>query len=138
MGLLTFVPCSEVHGLQVFDYERLVWIDIERIASCHTDLIVFSSATLEWASSKYYPACIHRVQTPANTDRSSIVFKVRARPNATLKLSPSICKSLFDSPSVGDIQEMKVEDFLKQNLQTRFEDSSVIGFSLYSKFLLLF
>lgn len=119
IGLLTFVPCAQVPGLQVLDYEYLKWIEIEKIANPKTDIIVFNSECLERLTAQYYSACIHRVMSELNIEqrRSSMVFKVRARPDAILD-TQSLQSSLLSIPYEYQ-QPIKVEDYICLQLKSR-------------------
>jgi isopenicillin N synthase-like dioxygenase len=81
MGLISFIPRSEVAGLQVVDYDANLWLDIEQVAQ-PTDVVMIVCETLDRITGGYYPANNHRVV--GTTDRHSIVFKLRAMNNAVI------------------------------------------------------
>jgi len=92
MGLLTIVPCSFVAGLQVLD--QFSFLNVEEVASFNDfDLIIFSGECLERLTARTFPGCIHRV-IKTNLNRKSIVFKLRARPDAIINCEKLLNKNV--------------------------------------------
>jgi len=114
LGLLSFIPCSKVPGLQVLDYEIMQWVEVEKFASLD-DVIVIGCETLERASGSYYPACIHRVM--GTVDRTSIVFKLRGCSNAVIEVSSQIPNVDYLPASLR--HSTTIKDFISNSLEDR-------------------
>lgn len=125
MGLISFIPKSEIDGLQVLDCQVLKWVNVEKMASPN-DVVVIGCETLARITGSYYPACDHRVVN--SQDRYSIVFKLRARNDAIINCeglcSPKLRSTL--SPfyrSICTVREF-IADRLKENLSVNFPGDS--------------
>ena len=104
IGLLTLIPASNCPSLEVMDLNEFLFYNYERQLK-PTDLMVLAGETLDRASGGYYPAVIHRVLPPA-IDRFSLVYLMRARPDAILST-----KGIADCPPTEDVT---VAHFMRQ------------------------
>jgi len=77
-GILTFILCSDVPGLQVENRETKEWIPVETLNIPKIDLFCIMGRKMEIfaAANKdpIYHATVHRVGLPYNTERHSILF----------------------------------------------------------------
>jgi len=86
-GILTVVPCSDVAGLDVLDLKTKQWIALEKTIHLgtknHRDYgIIFWGDSFEYLVKGRTEACMHRV-SKCNSERYSIVFKMRTNPKTT-------------------------------------------------------
>lgn len=82
IGLLTLIPASTLPSLEVMDFEEFDWYNFERPLQ-RDDVMVLCGETLERLSAYYYRAVVHRV-CPTLEPRYSLVYLMRARPDAIL------------------------------------------------------
>jgi len=77
-GILTFILCSDVPGLQVENRSNGSWIPVETLNTPKKDLFCIMGRKIEiFASTNkdtLYKATVHRVGLPYNTERYSILF----------------------------------------------------------------
>ena len=76
-GLLTLVVKGGGDGLQMFDQQDNVWVDVDGYRGNRVLVVVFVGHTLEAASGGVFRAARHRVRA-APSDRLSVVHKLRA------------------------------------------------------------
>lgn len=97
IGLITLIPATNWPSLEVMDFERFDWYNFERPLQPH-DMMVLCGETLERLSAYYYRAVVHRV-APTVNERISLVYLMRARPDAVLD------SVALQSPVLGEIYE---------------------------------
>jgi len=76
-GLLTFIICAAVPGLQVKDRESGQWIEVEKLVSPLEDMFVILGRKMELLAQEtppYFTATEHRVALPPDTERHSLLF----------------------------------------------------------------
>jgi hypothetical protein len=83
IGLITLIPCSSSPALERLDLDDYRWRAAEAGLGPR-DVLVLCGETLERLSGFHYPAVVHRVQRVLGPDRFSLVFLLRARPDAML------------------------------------------------------
>jgi len=86
-GILTLVPVADVPGLDVYDQKLEAWIALEQMVHANTPDhrkygTIFWGDSFEYLSKYILKACMHRV-SKCESERYSIVFKMRTKPTAT-------------------------------------------------------
>eukprot|EP01088_Endostelium_zonatum_P009832 TRINITY_DN23152_c0_g1_i1.p1 TRINITY_DN23152_c0_g1~~TRINITY_DN23152_c0_g1_i1.p1 ORF type:complete len:388 (-),score=62.12 TRINITY_DN23152_c0_g1_i1:12-1175(-) len=61
IGLLTLIPVTKVPQLQILDTLTFDWLHVELAGDYRDELIVFGGETLEYLTSYYYQAPVHKV-----------------------------------------------------------------------------
>ncbi len=82
IGLITLIPCTNCASLEIMDHNDYRWRTPETGLG-RRDVMVLCGETLEQLCGFLYPAVVHRVARVPQ-DRYSLVFLLRARPNAVL------------------------------------------------------
>lgn len=82
IGLITLIPASTLPSLEVLDFDEFDWYNFETPLQ-RDDVMVLCGETLERLSAYYYRAVVHRVR-PTLEPRYSLVYLMRARPEAVL------------------------------------------------------
>ena len=96
IGLITLIPATNCAALERLDMHDYRWHAAE-LGLGRRDVMVLCGETLERLSGFHYPAVVHRVQRVPGDDRFSLVFLLRARPDALLD-----CAAL-QSPVIGPL-----------------------------------
>lgn len=78
-GLLTFISCATVPGLQVKDRASGEWIEVEKMVTPLQDMFVIIGKKVQLLAAvntdkPYFSATEHRVALPAHTERNSLLF----------------------------------------------------------------
>jgi len=78
-GIMTFIICAEVPGLQVWDTLNDEWLEVEKICNPKSDLFVIAGRKLplfyqKGAQESPFKATRHRVALPLNTGRTSLLY----------------------------------------------------------------
>jgi len=75
-GLLTLIPCAQVPGLQIFDEQRKVWLEVEKMFEPGDIFVIVGRKTTFFAQEQppYFSPTIHRVALPANSERDSLLY----------------------------------------------------------------
>lgn len=110
IGLITLIPASTLPALEVMDFESFRWYNFEK--PLHPDdVMILCGETLERHSGYYYRAVVHRV-TPLPSDRTSLVFLMRARPDGVLD-PVSLRSSVLGEVDFGLREPITVARFMR-------------------------
>lgn len=114
LGLLTLLPRANVPALEVFDFRKGEWIDIESQMG-PTDVLVMVGESLSKISNGYYVPCPHRVRQPTEA-RYSAVYQVRVSQDASMD------STQYESPITGAFStpfNLTGQSFLQQEINRR-------------------